>query len=133
MSGSFSAPIFRALDAAGNPIGAATLTFYATGTTTLQSVYTTASLTIALPNPVVADAGGLFPNIFLDESKTYRVILKTGSGTTIADADPVNSLSSAGVQFLQLGTGAIIRTAQSKLRELAYSPEDFGAAGDIWT
>lgn len=81
----------RALDANANPLSGATWTFYATGTTTLQSVYTTAALSVAHANPVVADAGGKFAPIYLDGSLTYRGVLRDAGGTTIQDIDPLNS------------------------------------------
>ncbi|HYD38379.1 MAG TPA: hypothetical protein VEA60_12240, partial [Allosphingosinicella sp.] len=52
------------------------------------TVYTTSARTTAHSNPVVADSGGLFANIFLDDDVRYRAILKTSGGTTIKDLDP---------------------------------------------
>ena len=83
-------PVIRAVDSGGAPISGALLQFYLTGTTTPAGVYTTSALSVALSNPVVADAGGLFAPIYLDPSITYRVQLQTGSGTMIRDIDPVS-------------------------------------------
>lgn len=68
--------------------------FYATGTSTPQNVYQDAELTIPHANPVVADAAGVLPPIYLDDedpAKTkYRLTLRTASDALIYTADPVN-------------------------------------------
>ncbi len=53
----------------------------------------------------------------------------TGAATAQLRIDLLASGGSALVGFIQLGTGAVLRTAQSKLREWV-TPEDFGAVGD---
>lgn len=46
------------------------------------------------------------------------------------DSDtPIGEISASQVEFIQAGTGAVIRTAESKLREIV-SVKDFGAVGD---
>lgn len=73
-------------------LSSGTLTFYATGTTTLQAVYSDANLTSQTDNPITLNAGGMLPNaVFLDSTLVYRVILKDSSGTTIKDCDPYTS------------------------------------------
>ena len=84
-------PVIRAVDASGLPMPGARLQFYATGTTTPSPIYSSASLTNALANPVAADAGGLFAPIFLDPSVIYRVQLLNPGGSLIQDVDPINS------------------------------------------
>lgn len=82
----------RALDANANPMSGARWFFYASGTTTPQSVYTTAALNVAHANPVVADAGGKFAPIYFNASLSYRGVLKSANeATTIYDIDPINS------------------------------------------
>lgn len=129
MAQAFPLPVNRALDTNGITLPGAKLYFYATGTTTLQSVYTTSALSVAHTNPVVADAGGLFAPIFLDPTLVYRVILKTSADATIQDVDPVSTTSSADIRFVALGTGVTSRTVQDKLRETV-TVKDFGAVGD---
>lgn len=71
----FAATRFRATDKANEPIAGAFLAFYATGTSTFQSIYVDAALTTVLTNPVKADANGLFPEIWLDDSlPAYKVV-----------------------------------------------------------
>lgn len=90
----FADPFFTALDTNGNPVSGAKLYFYATGTTTLQDIYTTSALTIEHANPVVADAAGRFPAIYLDPALVYRVDLKTALDAAIVP--PIDPLSSDG-------------------------------------
>jgi hypothetical protein len=66
----------------------AKLYFYQTATTTRLNTYTTSALTTAHPHPVVANGAGRFPDVYLDSTKTYRLIIKTKTGTTLEDIDP---------------------------------------------
>lgn len=68
--------------------------FYAAGTTTPQSVYTTSALSVAHANPVEADAAGEFPVIYLDASLSYRVQIKTSGDVLIYDQDNINDSDS---------------------------------------
>lgn len=86
----FHPSVVRTVDDNGNPMSGALWYFYVTGTTTPASIYTANNLTTELSNPVVSDAAGLFANIYLDPDVTYRAVLKTSSGATIKDIDPVN-------------------------------------------
>lgn len=132
-------PPSKALDANANPYAGAKWFFYATGTTTPQSVYTTFAMGTAHANPVVADSTGKFANIFFDPTLVYRGVLKDSTeAVTLHDIDPISSSTlaalaasggSALVGFLQAGTGAVARTLQSKGRDTV-SVKDFGAVGD---
>lgn len=64
--------------------------FYATTTTTPQNTYTTSALNVAHPNPVVADAAGVLPAIYLDPSLQYKLTLNTSADVLIYTVDPVN-------------------------------------------
>lgn len=88
----FPGCLVPALDSNGATISGATWYFYRTGTTTPVSVYSTSTLTTALGTSVAGDAAGRFVPIYLDESVTYRAVLKDGDGVTIPgrDIDPVN-------------------------------------------
>lgn len=129
----------RATDANALNLSGAKWFFYLTGTTTPQSVFTTAALSTAHLNPVVADAGGKFAPIFFDSSKQYRGILRSADeATTYYDIDPINAGvlaelgapgGSSAIGFLQAGTGAVARTAQAKMRDII-SVKDYGAVGD---
>jgi hypothetical protein len=64
--------------------------FYTTLTTTPQDTYTTSALSVAHPNPVVADANGVFPAIYLNPSLVYKLTLTTSADVLIYTVDPVN-------------------------------------------
>ena len=61
---------------------------------------------------------------------SYSILAQDSRGTLVYSALSETLLvSSANVTFLQAGTGAVTRTAQSKMREVV-SVKDFGAVGD---
>lgn len=86
----YSSPYQTALDAAGVTIPGALLYFYQSGTSTPLATYSNAALSLPNTNPVVSDAGGLFPSIFLLSARDYKVILKDSNGNQLWQADPVN-------------------------------------------
>lgn len=83
----FVLPYQAVADSAGAPLPGALLYFYASGTQTPLNTYSDPLLTTPNPNPVQANASGLFPNIFL--SGNYKVVLDDSSGDQIWTADPV--------------------------------------------
>lgn len=87
----FITPFATALDAVGVTLPGAKLYFYLTGTATPQNTYSNSTLTTPNTNPVVADAGGLFSNIYLIASAQYKVVLTDQDGNQIWTADPVES------------------------------------------
>lgn len=90
----------RATDDNGDPISGAKWYFYATGSLTPQSVYADAELTTPLSHPVVADADGLFPPIYLDAELIYRGIMTDDIGVdTLFDIDPINHGGTGGGTF----------------------------------
>ena len=77
---------------AGVYLAGATLTFSQTGTSTPQNTYQEEALVTPHANPVVADANGVFPAIYLDPSlPSYRAVLKTSGGVTVNTWDGVPS------------------------------------------
>jgi len=68
--------------------------FYTTGTTTPISSYTTPALTIANPWPVVADANGRFPIMWLSNLATTKIILTDANDVVIETVDPVGTTGS---------------------------------------
>lgn len=67
MSTRFVNPIMQALDDTGVAVGGSRLFFYALGTTTFQDTFQDQALTLPNSNPVETDAGGRFPDIWLQE------------------------------------------------------------------
>lgn len=121
-------------DAEGNPLASGTLTFYATGTSTLQDTYNADDLLTANTNPVVlTSAGRTTTEVWLDDSLGYRVVLKNSAGTVIWDRDPWNQ---AGVSIVGLSTAdeasnvAALRLLDSASSGDAIILEGYYAAGD---
>jgi hypothetical protein len=83
-------PFIQVVNANGKPYAGAKLYTYTTGTTTPLATYTTSALTTAHANPVIADANGRFPVIFLSTA-TYRLKLTDSSDVTIAQYDNVST------------------------------------------
>lgn len=84
-------PFYQVVDANGRPVIGARLYTYESGTSTPMATYADAGLTIANTNPVPANAAGMFPDIFADESLEYHLVLKDRHDVTITDADPVGA------------------------------------------
>jgi hypothetical protein len=83
------APIPRQqyLDSSGNPYSGAKLFYYASGTTTKQSTYTTSAGDVANSNPIVLDASGRTPyGVWLTSGLSYKEVLAPST-----DTDPPTS------------------------------------------
>jgi hypothetical protein len=118
----------RIIDSRGLAVGSQVY-FYLTGTTTLTTVYADAALTTPIANPYTVNAGAAIPNIYLDPSITYRVRIVGSTGQVIDDLDPYDPLTASNFNFIQLGTGAVTRTSQDKMRE-RMTLADFGGVGN---
>jgi hypothetical protein len=113
----------------------AKLNFFVTGTTTRQDTYTTSALSVAHPNPVVADSAGVFPAVYLDPSLVYKLTLTTSSDVLIYTVDPVNDqvLSSAVIGGLLYPRSAAEISASVTPTNYAINygiVERYGAVGD---
>jgi len=91
------------VDGNGAPYAAAKAAFYLTGTTTPQNTYSDAGLSSANTNPVVADANGRFPDIYLSAAR-YKVVLTTSADVAIDTLDPVDATSQLIAQSSAPGT-----------------------------
>jgi hypothetical protein len=80
------------VDGNGAPYAAAKASFFETGTTTPKATYSNAGLTSANTNPVVADADGRFPDIYLIAGR-YKVVYTTSADAAIDTLDPVDGTS----------------------------------------
>jgi len=76
--------------ASGNSYAGAKLYFYVTTTSTAATVYSNPTLTTPITQPVVASAAGVFQEIYLDESVTYKVVWTTAGGSQLGEVDPIN-------------------------------------------
>jgi hypothetical protein len=86
------------------------------GTTTPRVGYRDSSLTTAHPNPIVADAAGRLPLVFLQDG-FYRQRLTTASGVVVFDDDgiPVLSTTVAGTGT-SVDPNATLKTRDIKIR-----------------
>lgn len=75
------------------PEDGAKLSFFETGTSTPKNTFSDAAGTIPNANPVIADANGVFPDIFI--TGKYKVILtdKNDVQTGFGEADPVDEFA----------------------------------------
>lgn len=140
-------PKFQFSNALGIPMSGGTLTSYLAGTTTLATTYQDEALTTANTNPISLDSRGEC-TLWLDSTKTYKFVLKNALGVTQWTVDNITNstafaaalvaqlrsdLAASGGSalsgYLPVGTGAVARTVQAKLREIV-SVKDFGAVGD---
>lgn len=97
----FYTPRWRVVDANGDPINGAILSFFEAGTLTPLPVYSDVDLTISLGVTVAADAGGLFPEMFM-LPQAYDITLTTSAGVPVwsaVDYFPPQAASSANVDF----------------------------------
>lgn len=86
MSFIFTFPRQQAFDASGNTLAGAKLYFYDAGTTNLKNVFADVFLSTVLPNPVIADGSGRFPEIYLDDS-LYKIKLTDSNDNLLYTTD----------------------------------------------
>lgn len=102
----------RALDSNGDPSPGAKATFYDTGTTNAQTVYSDTALTTAHTAPLVADANGVFAQVFGAGSTALKVVLTDADDVALPDGtlDPVAtvSLSASGAGDISFTPSATI-------------------------
>lgn len=126
-------------DDAGVPLAGGLLYTWDAGTTTPRLTWGDSAQTAAHTNPIILDARGE-ATVFWNGA--YKVELRTATGVVIWTVDDVTAMNdpisaatlaasggSALVGFMQAGTGAVVRTAQAKMRDVV-SVNDFGAVGD---
>jgi hypothetical protein len=88
------------LSSSAGLLAGAKLTFSATGSSTPQNTYSDIGLTVAHANPVIADANGVFPKIYLNPSLPhYRVKLTTSADVLVYQEDDVPSNQNTSQQF----------------------------------
>jgi hypothetical protein len=73
----------------GLPVSGAKLNFYRAGTTSRITSYQNSTATTPHTNPVVADASGMFPAIFLAQVAPFKIVLTTALGTTLQSIDNI--------------------------------------------
>ncbi len=114
----------------GTAVVGATVTVYdANGN--LATLYSNNS-NAASSNPVYTNSDGEYA--FYAANGTYSITIALAGYATetkpgVVLFDPSDAQTANQINFLQAGTGAVTRTAQSKLRDVV-SVKDFGAVGD---
>lgn len=99
MANRFLHPVMQQLDASGDVRAGSKLNFFETGTTTPKAVYSDTGLTTPFTQPVVADAAGVFPEIFLDGTD-HRVQFLDSNDVQIDVYDPVTGTGLFGTSTL---------------------------------
>jgi len=89
----------------GNPLSGGKIETYLAGTTTPQTTYTDASGTVANANPVVCDSSGRCV-IFLDNSVSYKYVVKDSLGSTIRTIDNITPFTVSG----SIASGSVTNT-----------------------
>jgi hypothetical protein len=106
MSGRFTNPYPQFFDSTPNVYSGGTLSFYASGTSTLQDIYTDEDLATPASNPLTLNSAGRpSVDIFLQDLD-YKVVLKDSSGNTIWTADPVKARDSSYIVKTLTGSGS---------------------------
>lgn len=124
MSVLFNMPWQQAFDSSGNTLAGAKLYFYQAGTTTPATVYADVGLGVPLSNPVIANGGGRFEPIYLDNG-LYKAVLKTNEDVLIWTADNIQTTSEQ--TDVSVVTAAIKQTCVSAgyTDEEAQNPTNF--------
>jgi len=66
------------------------LNSYEMGTTTPKATYSNTALSVANTNPVISDSAGRLGDMFIDDAKTYKLVLTDENNVTKWTADPVD-------------------------------------------
>lgn len=125
-----------ALDLNGGPVAGAKITFYLSKTTTLAPTYTDASLSTPHPNPVVANADGVFPSIFADTLAYFSVAITGPDDTPIGGLRNIDNIQAAESVNGKLDQSANLADVDSPSEARAnlslneVSPLEYGGAGD---
>lgn len=113
-------PFIQVVNANGKPYAGAKLYTYQAGTTTPLASYADASLTTPHANPVVADANGTFPAIYL-QKQSYKLRLETSANVLIDETDNVDSTESAVEQYVN----SLLQTTLTEIIGDLYAGKSF--------
>lgn len=123
-------PLFQYITSSAIPLSGGFLYSYLSGTDTPTPLYTDAGGLSTHTNPVVLDTDGS-KTLWMDESLSYKFVLRNASGGLLKTWDQVND-GPVRVDLISYEadlTGAQPRTVESKLGDFV-SVKDFGAVGD---
>ncbi len=122
-------------DANGNPLASGGICTFEAGTTTLATVYTNSTLTVAHPNPVRFNAAGrptvsgaTLP-IFLSPGRAYKFILKDATVTTCSPDTGVTLWSVDNIQAVP-GSGSSLDATGTAGEAIAAGDVVYLSTGD---
>jgi hypothetical protein len=119
-------------DANGDPLVGGLVQWYLAGTSTPSPVYADVALLNVLPNPVVLDAAGRAPQMFL-APHSYRMVLQTAGGVTIWTADnifPADPSVQAPLTFVPDATHDIGTSVSGRPRDI-FASRDITAGRNL--
>lgn len=131
----FQLPKVVPLSSTGALMAGAKLHFYAASTSTRQNTYQDADLTTPHTNPVVADANGVFPPIFLSPTLgDYKCVLTTSADVVLYTVDDLPATFDSAAVALSLDS--LIRTTAETSAAVtpsnyAYPPGDIRRYGAV--
>ena len=112
----------RALTANIDAAAAARAFFYDAGTTTLRTVYADSALTTPHASPLVANAAGIFPAVYVDGA-AVKVVAQDAAGATLYTLDPCVKVAATGATAAQVSfapsTAAPYTNVQDAIDDLA--------------
>lgn len=123
------------VDMNGTPRVGAKATFYAAGTSTLITVYTTGDYDVPHSNPVESVAGGLFPAVYVNPSvnSTYKLLI-TDSADVPIPGYPEDNIPALGATLYLRTTAEIAAgvtpTAVQYFPPIGVDVRRFGVVGD---
>jgi len=116
MAGLYPLSRYQQFDENGQLLVGARLFLFDGGTTTPRVGYRDSSLTTEHPNPIVADAAGRLPLIYLEDG-FYRQRLTTASGVVVFDDDGIPVVSTtAGGTGTSVDPNSTMKTRDIKIR-----------------
>lgn len=124
----------KAIDANGAVMPGAKLQTYVAGAigVTPQSTWSDVGLTTLNANPVVADAGGLFPPIFLSNTAAYGFDLQTSAGVSYETLDNIYSPAYLAFNAVQGNIAALCQGRLTLTSGTAITTSDVLAAVNVF-
>lgn len=112
----------------GKVAAAGTATFFASGTATKKLTYSDVARTVENVNPITLNVDGELP-VEVFGSGAYTVTVVDVNGGSVTSENDVSGHDAVGLTYSQGGTGAAVRTVESRLQD-AVSVLDFGVKFD---
>lgn len=115
MANHFTFPRQQVADGNGYPIPSARVRFFSAGTSTPLAVYSDAALSVAIAQPILADASGRLPRIFLPAT-VYKVRVENAAGVLIYEEDNCDPGFGIGTGALPIASGGTSATTAAAAR-----------------